>query len=208
MKPYALSPVPHPSRSRSTSLVTKIFGVRSVSGLGALTTSFAASTNRAIVHRSWGLIDRGNYYGHSFQYSEYLSVRNSFNGMAMHFAVALATVALSLPPIRWLLKKFVYQPGQGDSKEIASGDYIEYRAIAVPDSRALKQGFAKLRWNGSLYHLTGVLLAEAAIVILRDGTTADKLGGGCLTPAMLGQPFVDRLRSAGMMFETNLGQST
>ena len=208
MKPYALSPVPHSERARPASLFTRVFGTRSVSGLGTLTTSFAASTNRAIVHRTWGLLDEGNFYGQNFQYSEYLSVRNSFIGIAAHFAVAFAMIAMSLPPVRWLLKKFVYQPGQGQSKEIASRDYIEYRAISTPDSQASRQAFAKLRWNGSLYSLTGVLLAEAAIVILRDKSIAKRLGGGFFTPAMLGQPFIDRLKAAGMIFETKLGRAT
>lgn len=47
--------------------------------------------------------------------------------------------------------------------------------------------------------VTGVLAAESAISILRDG---HELTGGIYTPACLGQKFIDRLDSAGFKFET------
>jgi short subunit dehydrogenase-like uncharacterized protein len=46
--------------------------------------------------------------------------------------------------------------------------------------------------------VTGILLAEAAISILRD---EQKLSGGVYTPCCLGQKFIDRLDSAGFKFE-------
>jgi short subunit dehydrogenase-like uncharacterized protein len=48
-----------------------------------------------------------------------------------------------------------------------------------------------------MYILTGVFLAEAAITVLRDETPARKYGGGVLTPAMLGQSYIDRLAKVG-----------
>jgi short subunit dehydrogenase-like uncharacterized protein len=47
-------------------------------------------------------------------------------------------------------------------------------------------------------------LAEAAITLLKDDVVAKKLGGGVLTPATLGQPFIDRLHNAGFKFETKM----
>jgi hypothetical protein len=35
----------------------------------------------------------------------------------MHVALALGAFVLILPPVRWLLKKLVYQPGDGPTKE-------------------------------------------------------------------------------------------
>jgi hypothetical protein len=49
-----------------------------------------------------------------------------------------------------------------------------------------------------------MLLAEGAITILRDDTVAKKLGGGILTPATLGQSFIDRVNKAGLTFEAKL----
>ena len=51
--------------------------------------------------------------------------------------------------------------------------------------------------------VTGVLLAQAAITILRDETEAKKMGG-ILTPACLGQAYLDRLRSTGFKLDVKM----
>ena len=208
MKPWALSPVAGPKSRANQSWMTKIFGVRSVPDLGTLTTSFGASPNVAIVQRSWGLLDSGSgkQYGENFQYSEYMKIPSVFLGAAVHFAVLLAGILLAFPPLRWALKLLVPQPGDGPTKESTARDMVEYRAVATADQPTTqpKRAFGRLRWNGGIYHLTGVLLAEAAMVILQDNSTAQRLGGGLLTPATLGQPFVDRMQNAGLIVETKM----
>ena len=80
-------------------------------------------------------------------------------------------------------------------------EYTEWRAIAnadVSDPNDPKRAFGRMRWEGSLYHLTGVCLAEAALTIARDNTLAHELGGGMLTPATLGAPYLERLQKAGL----------
>jgi short subunit dehydrogenase-like uncharacterized protein len=52
--------------------------------------------------------------------------------------------------------------------------------------------------------VTGILLTQAAITLLKDDVVAHKLGGGILTPATLGQPYIDRLNNAGFKFETTM----
>jgi short subunit dehydrogenase-like uncharacterized protein len=52
-----------------------------------------------------------------------------------------------------------------------------------------------------MYHLTGILLAEAALSIVRDITPAHEIGGGILTPATLGAPYLERLKKAGVKME-------
>ncbi|TKA62781.1 hypothetical protein B0A49_02417 [Cryomyces minteri] len=211
MKRWSMSPVAPPTNTRSSpnpSLVTKIFGVRTVPGLGVLTTSLQGGPDIPIVHRSWGLIDGGQFYGPNFRFSPYMSVRNVVVGALLHFALGVGMLALALAPLRWLLRKFVYAPGEGPTREAANNDYVEYRAIATADAPAdssdphdPKRASARFVWNGSMYRLTGVFLAEAAITILRDRTLAHQLGGGVLTPATLGLPFVERCRSAGVLLE-------
>lgn len=58
-----------------------------------------------------------------------------------------------------------------------------------------------MRWEGSLYHLTGIFLAEAAITISRTKTYAHELGGGVLTPATLGASYIERVQKAGVKFD-------
>ena len=205
-KPWILSPIPGPKPVKSRSLLSKLSGVVFVPDMGTLTTGIAAGPNRAIVERSWGLFDRGNFYGQSFQYREYMSVRNAFVGTVVHIAITIGMTSLAFPPLRWLLKKIVTAPGGGPAQEATKNDFLEVRAIATADQDGPRpqRAFARLTWKGSIYQLSAVFLAEAALVMLREDTMAEKLGGGLLTPATLGQPFVDRLRNAGVIFQAHV----
>lgn len=53
-----------------------------------------------------------------------------------------------------------------------------------------------------MYLITGIFVVEAAMTLLKSDTEAKKLGGGVLTPATLGQPFITRLENAGLNIET------
>ncbi len=206
-KPWALSPIAGPKPTKGPTLVQKWLGIHTVPDLGTLTTSITGSTDRAIVHRTWGLMGgSSSSYGPKFQFEEYMKVRNAFIGVAVHLLIGIGMVAIALPPVRWLLKKFVYAPGQGPTKEVTSKERIEYRSIAIADQQTPhpKRAFSVLKYDGGMYYLTGLLLAEGAITILRDDTLARRMGGGILTPALLGQPFVDRLRKAGIVLETRM----
>lgn len=203
---WASSPVPGPKDKASPSLISKLIGIRSVEGLGTLTTSISAGPNVATVQRSWGLLDGGKLYGPRFSYHEYAAVRNALVGIVVHFAVTFGALALALAPVRWLLRKVLYAPGQGATREAANKDSIEYRTVAIADQNGPnpRRAFGKMRWDGGNYYFTGVCLAEAAMVILNEGELMNRLDGGILTPAMLGQPFIDRMRKAGMVFEVEL----
>ena len=203
---WATSPVPGPHMQSSGSWFSRLVGVRSVPDLGTLTTSISAPPNIATVQRSWGLFDGGKLYGSKFQYQEYMRVRSSLAGIALHFAFTFAGLALIFPPVRWLAKKFLYAPGEGADKHITRHEYMEYHAVATADQegRNPRRAFAKLRWDGGIYHFTGVCLAEAAMVLLNDEKLVRRLDGGLLTPATLGQSFIDRMKNAGLLFEVEM----
>jgi short subunit dehydrogenase-like uncharacterized protein len=201
--PFALSTVPG-RKAIPEPLTTRLTGVRHVSDLGTLTTGLASGPNATLVHRSWSLFDKGNLYGPNFQYNEYQSVRNSFIGLFLHLAINFGMAALAISPVRWLIKKLVYQPGEGPTKEDTSKDHIEWRGIATADTPQQQRAWAKLRFEGSAYHITAILIMEAAITILRDHTEAHKIGGGIITPATLGQAYIDRLERAGIKMETRM----
>ena len=189
-----------------SSLVSKFFGVRTIPDLGIVTTSLNAGPNVAVVQRSWGLLDGGKYYGSNFQFYEFMTVRNFWVGALFHIALVIGALALALPPVRWLIKKLVYAPGQGAAREATTKDSIEYRAVATADQGSGKprRAFGRLRYEGGIYYLTGVFLAEAAMVLLEDKNLVEKLGGGLLTPATLGQHFIDRMTRVGMVLETQM----
>jgi hypothetical protein len=214
LSPYAISPIPGPKNTDPTSWITKILGIRAVKDLGILTTSLAGTSDRAIVQRSWGLLG----YGPKFHFSEYMKARNYLTGLLFHFALMLGTVCLAVPFLRNLAKKYVYQPGDGPTKEETKNDRLEYRGIGKPDidEPNAPRAFVRLSYEGGIYAckfslsigfewpeelmntVTGILLAEGAITILRDNHT---LPGGIYTPASLGQKFIDRLQTAGLKVE-------
>lgn len=206
IKPWALSPIPGPTSGKTISLYNRIFGVRVVPNLGILSSSLAAKPNEAIVQRSWGLLDSGKFYGSKFTFHEYQRAGSKLSGFASNLAIALGLFLVTLSPFRWLIKKFVHPPGQGPSKESHQKELLDYRATAIADEIGPQphRAFSRFRWEGGIYYLTGVLLAEAAIVILQDDNLVKKIGGGVLTPAMLGQPFIDRLKGAGIVIDTEL----
>ena len=114
MKPFALSPVPHPNpRGPPRPLLEKITGVRSIPSLGVQTDALQNAMDRAIVGRSWGLYDRGKYYGEKFHFIESKRTRNIFTGTVFHFGYLLVTLVLAFGPVRALVRRFLYQPGDG-----------------------------------------------------------------------------------------------
>jgi hypothetical protein len=130
--PYALSPVPGPKVRDNTSLFTKLFGVRSVPDLGTLTTCMSGSVDTPIVQRSWGLLG----YGPNFRFGEYMKVRNSFQGIAMHLGLAVLPLLLILPFASIFAKIFLPPPGAGPTKELGSKDRLKFRGLGMPDVAA------------------------------------------------------------------------
>ncbi|KAH9823635.1 putative trans-acting enoyl reductase [Teratosphaeria destructans] len=203
-KPWAFSPAGASQGRHQKSLVETLTGVRTVPDLGTLSDSLQGPADIPIVQRSWGLYDNGMLYGPKFYLTAYQRTRNFLQGFVLHLAMTFGLLSITLPPMRWLLKKFVYQPGQGPTREQVKHDYAEWRAIAhadVADPADPKRAYARMRWEGSMYALTGVTSAEAALILARSKCTAHEIGGGVLTPATLGAPYLERLRQAGLKTE-------
>ena len=136
------------------------------------------------------------FYGKRFFFRQLLAVRNVVVGVAFHVATLIGLSLLLLPPVRWVVRKLVYAPGSGPSTRESINDRVEYHAVATADQDQPdpKRVFGKLTFEGSLYKLTGLLLAEAAMVLLEDEEKVKKVSrGGIVTPATLGQDYVDRL---------------
>lgn len=209
-QPGCICPTPLAQPTYVPSILTRLTGVRQVPDLGTLTTSLTAAADSTLVYRSWGLLGAAAElgtasYGPRFQFSSHMTVRNTFLGLLVHLAVAAGMLALAVPPFRWLLARLVTQAGSGPSKQDAERDVLEYRATATPDSQAGQRAFARMRYEGSMYKLTGLFLAEAASTILQDDDiAAKKMGGGVLTPATLGSGFLDRIKHVGVLFETKM----
>ncbi|GAD91801.1 saccharopine dehydrogenase, putative [Paecilomyces variotii No. 5] len=203
--PFALAAAEPPKQIPRRSLSELLSGVTSVSDLGTLTTSPSGIADAAVVHRSSTLMRE--FYGPRFYFRHYVHVRNAFVGVVFHYAFLIGILLLTIPPIRWILNKLIYAPGQGPSKEQCVRDKVEYRGIAIPDADTAKpkRALGRLVYQGDMYTLTGVFLAEAAMVILENEVKIKKVSrGGMVTPASLGQEYVDRLDKVGCHIETRL----
>ncbi|KAI1469206.1 uncharacterized protein F4812DRAFT_422322 [Daldinia caldariorum] len=208
-KPYALSPVPNSKEAPKPSFLSRLTGLYTIPKLGLMSTSLTAGTNTAVVQRTWGLFKQvpslqKQFYGPNFTYREFVRAKSHLRGMAMHYALAVGTVLFMFcPPVRKLVLKYAYQPGEGTSKDNQAKEYIQFRGVATPDIQPSigKQAWCKAEFSGGLYYLTGVLVSQAACTILQDDLD---LPGGIYTPACLGQGYIDRLNKAGFTIETKL----
>ncbi|KAJ5584966.1 uncharacterized protein N7459_004766 [Penicillium hispanicum] len=203
--PFSLAASAPPKGVGDESIIQKLLGVRSISDLGTLTTSPNGMADMAIVLRSSTLMPE--FYGKRFFFRQMLAVRNVFVGAAIHIAFILGMSLMMLPPVRWLLRKVVYAPGNGPTTQEAINDRVEYHAVATADqdTPSPKRAFGKLTFEGSLYVLSGLLLGEAALVVLEDEEKVKKVSrGGIVTPATLGQNFVDRLDKVGCIITTKV----
>jgi len=214
-KPGSMSALPIAKMPKSGGLQSTLLGVHAVPDLGTLVNSIQASADVPLVHRSWSLYrtsasqcqEQAKPYGADFNFSCYMNVRNVFTGVLMNLALALSSVFLLVPPVRWILAKLVTQAGSGATEEDFRHDYLEYRGLAISaDGHNSQRAFGKFRFNGSAYHVTAIFMVEAAATLLYDGddVPARKMHGGLLTPATLGDAYVERLRRAGVVVETRL----
>ena len=160
LHPFALSPVPNSNAAaRASSLFTKLTGLRTVPTLGTLTTYFAGDSDRAIVHRTWGLLSqvpskKDEFYGPNFSFGEYMKTRNWLSGILVHWTIIFASfILMAIPPLRKLAKRFVYEQGQGPDVEQAKKNRIEYQGIAVPDTDkpVHRQAYCRAWFHGSMY---------------------------------------------------------
>lgn len=161
-RPYSLSPVPNPAAAsrKKLSLKTRLTGLRTVPNLGRMTTFLAADTDRAIVGRTWGLLSQAGgakgaeAYGPNFDFSEHMRTRNWLSGVLVHWGLAVGGVLLTvLPPLRSVVRWFIYKQGDGPDKDQAKKDEIEFRGVAAPDTdRPVgKQAFCRATYFGSMY---------------------------------------------------------
>lgn len=159
--PYSLSPIPHTSKPDrpSQSISQLLFGSHSVSDLGTLTTSIAGLTDAAQVERTWGLLStipsrKSQFYGPNFRWAESLRVRNWLSGVAIHWALLIGSLFVTLvPPFRAIAKKLVTQPGEGPDKEAHRRAIVEYKGVAYPDTKdQSKKALVYAKYNGGPYY--------------------------------------------------------
>ncbi|KAL4780577.1 hypothetical protein BJX76DRAFT_364177 [Aspergillus varians] len=202
----------------STSLLTRLLGYRSVPTLGLVTTSFTGPGNASIVHRT--ATQNPDLYGPAFHYNEYLPAQGAGSALLIHLITKLAIVLLSVPLIRWLLRRSV-DPGKSvpDQDELRRLERAEYRAVGMAHDTRKREGDkpvpvvrASFLREGALYEFTALLTCVAARVLLREREGLEKEEragrGGFFTPSWLGMEYVEGLREVGVQIEMDGVDST
>ncbi|KAI0911907.1 hypothetical protein F4823DRAFT_623226 [Ustulina deusta] len=158
-KPYALSPVPNSKSAPKASIRSTLTGAYYVPNLGLQSTSLTGGTDAAVVQRTWGLLQQEpalqkEAYGPNFTYREFMKTRNIATAMVMHYSLLIGGALLAFcSPFRNLVRRFVFQPGQGPTREDAANDYIEFRGVGTPDVQPAsgKQALCRAWFQGSMY---------------------------------------------------------
>ncbi|KAF2787170.1 hypothetical protein K505DRAFT_367589 [Melanomma pulvis-pyrius CBS 109.77] len=209
-EPFALSSTQPPPASVSTPMSWRkwLLGTRWDRDLRELTSCFQSTLDTALVQRSWGLFENGKLYGENFGYSEWAVAGSSVGGAFGYLNLRLVMWMMSQAPVRWLMKRFAFQPSEGPDAEATKHDYAHFRAIGLADNPGSDRAVATFKLDGSLYYFTGLAIAEAAMVILRGGDNeARRCGGGILTPATLGEEFIERLtKQTDLKIEITVGR--
>ena len=176
------------------------FGVQNLDGLGSLVISPQEQIERGIVGRSWGLFEEDEGYGKNFFFSSRMRLPSSLAAWFFRTLFIFFTPLLNLSPIRTLVGKHLFPAGTGPSAEKRKRHYFKYRTIGVADTddALRKKVEVDFEYDGCSYEFTGKTLTEAAILLLEGGTEAHRRGGGILTPAMLGEKYVERLKRPGV----------
>lgn len=199
--PFYLSPSEFRPEPTTYTPPSKLSGTFTYPRLGHLTTSITAAPNVAIVQRSAGLTPL--FYGFNFTYEEYMAVASPFVGTLIHLSLLVMAFLIAFPPVRFLLSKFLSAPGTGPPPTKTASDILEYRAIAVAEQLGKpRKALSTLRYEGGLYKLTGIFLAEGAMQLLQSAEELNtKYGAGFLTPSCLGDGYVERLKKAGVQIK-------
>lgn len=193
--PWVLSPV----KGRDVYTESGRFGLRHNTSLGVLSQyAFTAPQDRAIVHRTWGLLrNTDSDFGPNFQYNEYQEVGSTVGGIIhLLFGIVLGTI-LGNPFALKLLSFIMPTPGSGPELTQAERSPIKLEALALPDDDNSPRVRSAFIYPSASYHTTALFLGQAAASLLYTRSLEGGVKGGCLTPAILGEDFVKRLVSGG-----------
>jgi short subunit dehydrogenase-like uncharacterized protein len=146
-----------------------------------------------IVKKSARRIER---YGKSFRYGHYVTVKSLPTLVGLGAAVGGAVAVAQVGPGAKLLRK-LKSPGEGPTPEERAKARFSVTFEAVADGNKLR---TRVSGGDPGYDETAKMIAESAACIAFDDTPD---GFGVTTTAhAMGQPLIDRLVAAGMVFET------
>jgi short subunit dehydrogenase-like uncharacterized protein len=162
-----------------------------------------AAINTRIVQRTNALSKQA--YGADFRYDEAVLSGDGFKGRAaatsMGAGLGAFMAAAAVAPTRWLLERFLPEPGEGPTPEQQRNGFFDIRILGrTADDHTLQVKVTGDRDPG--YGSTGKMLGQAGACLALDIPKA-KTPGGFWTPATIfGDRLIERLvRYSGLRFE-------
>jgi len=159
---------------------------------------FMAGVNANAVKRSNAI----NGYGKQVTYCEGQSFKSKCSAYKYLAGLSFFGVGLYIPPIRWLLRKFVLpKPGEGPSEEFMKSGFLNITGVATgTDDRTVK---ATIRFPVDPGYLdTARMCVEAGLTLALDSSKMHNKTGGVRTPACVqGEAVLERLIATGTSFE-------
>lgn len=137
-------------------------------------------------------------YGADFRYGHYARTKNLSTVVGMGVGLGTLVALASIPPARALLRK-VKASGEGPSSEERAKGWFKVRFIGQSEGRVVE---TEVSGGEPGYSETAKMISESALCLAFD---RDRLPAhtGVVTPAAgMGQPLLDRLQRAGMVFKT------
>ncbi|MEO1150220.1 MAG: saccharopine dehydrogenase NADP-binding domain-containing protein [Pseudomonadota bacterium] len=196
VNPYGLAPDDQATRPRQPNDQKPYFDEDAQSWVAPFV---MAVINSKTVHRSNMLMTYP--YGEDFLYSEMMMAKSKGAASKIALATGLFAGALSVGPLRALLKKFILpSPGDGPTKtEREAGFYVLHFIGIDPNGENMTANVKGDRDPG--YGSTSKMLGEAAICLALH-TPKEGVKGGITTPAAaMGDALIDRLEErAGLSF--------
>lgn len=170
-------------------------------GHSAVRTMFVmAGVNANCVKRSNAL----NGYGKKLTYCEGRSFSSLLGAVISLCSLAALGMGLVIPPVRWLLRKFVLpKPGEGPSEEMLENGYLNLTGVATAmDGRTAK---ATMRFPVDPgYKDTARMAVESGLALSLETARLSSVPGGVLTPASCqGEVVLERLLNTGSSFDYN-----
>ncbi|MFT7339093.1 MAG: short subunit dehydrogenase-like uncharacterized protein [Marinobacter maritimus] len=197
--PFSICPPEHRSTVRQPSLkgaeFDKTFNVW-------LAPFVMSSINTRVVHRSNAM--QSARYGKEFTYDEAMMTGTGTKGRLTAYGITAALAgfftASAIKPSRWLVEKFVPQPGEGPTPEAQKAGFYDLRFVGrTQDGKTM---ITKVTGDADPgYGSTSKMLGEAGMCLAFD-IPADQAGGFWTPASVLNDKLLERLTSkAGLTFE-------
>ena len=142
-------------------------------------------------------------YGPDFRYGHYLGVKNALQVGGLVAGVGSLFALAQLPPARALLRK-IKDPGEGPSEARRAKSYFRVLFLARGAGHEVR---CEVRGGDPGYTETSKMLAEAALCLAFDRARLPQHYGVVPTAAALGNPLIERLQAAGIVFRELPAQS-